>query len=137
MQDYVFERILSEERMLSHQRITNKWTLNHCYHQMEVTPYRTDRLGEVQLLVLTRCTLYSIPCSPAEPAADPCPVQPVPGHLLTEHLQEKQTWKMIFGCRYHIGISRLKLCSEPAKANTKANIFFDVCRLLLPANEVW
>ena len=51
--------------------------------------YRSDRLGEVQLVVLTRYTPCSILCPPAEPAADPYRAQPVPGHLLTEHLQEE------------------------------------------------
>ena len=31
----------------------------------------------------------------------------------------------------------VKLCSDRVKANAKEKIFFDVCRLLPPAEEVW
>ena len=33
--------------------------------------------------------------------------------------------------------SGVQLCSDRAKANVKMKIFFDVCCLLPPANEVW
>ena len=35
------------------------------------------------------------------------------------------------------GKTTVKLSSDPAIANAKVKIFFDVCRLFQPANEVW